>query len=159
MVFAERFNLNQEDAAWAGLLHDCARCMSLNEQKAYVEKFNLSIPVDETDYPFLLHNRVGAHMAERDYGIEDRNVLAAIETHTCGDQEMSDLQKMVYIADAIEPTRTVSKDLKLTVLEALKGDLDQAFRLIVEYKLGLSRKKNNPLPGPMLRLVGQLGLA
>ncbi len=66
-----------------------------------------NIPVSdfERSHPFLLHSRLGAYIAHEKYGIDDQEILSAINYHTTGRREMSLLEKIIYIADYIEPMR------------------------------------------------------
>ena len=73
----------------AGLLHDCAKCMS-DEKKLHIcDKNNLSYSSMEADHPYLLHGKVGAHIARKKFGIKDEDILQAITWHTTGRPNMS----------------------------------------------------------------------
>ena len=120
-----------EKAELAGLLHDCAKCMD-NEKKIHIcEKHNLEISEAEQRNPFLLHAKVGAHLAYKKYHIEDNDIINAILYHTTGRPEMSLLEKIVYIADYIEPGRDQAPNLSL-IRELSFHNLDQALIKILE---------------------------
>lgn len=90
----------------AGILHDCAKYMSDKELLQECEKYNLPFTDTEKKLPHLLHAKLGAVYAGEKYGIEDESILDAIKYHTTGRPAMSKLEKIVYIADYIEPYRT-----------------------------------------------------
>ncbi len=101
-----------EDAMLAGLLHDCAKCIPNDEKIALCEKYHILIRPVEYENPYLLHARLGAFLAEKNYGVSDPLILHAIKVHTTGEPDMSLLDKIIYIADYIEPGRKNAPDLE-----------------------------------------------
>ena len=99
---AEKFGLNPEKAYIAGLLHDCAKCFS-NEKLLEIIKENLKVEEAEMQNYKTLHAPVSAYYAEKEFGIEDGEILSAIRWHTLGKLDMTDFEKIVFIADKIEP--------------------------------------------------------
>ena len=100
---AEIYGVDVKKAYLAGLIHDCAK---YNEE-VYIKKYNIDFyiyPVSSIKDP-VLHSFLGAEVAKKVYNIYDRDVLKAIEYHTTGRPDMSDLEKIIFIADAIEPAR------------------------------------------------------
>ena len=114
-----------EKAQVAGLLHDCAKCIP-NDKKLKLCRNN-NIPVSETEQksPYLLHARLGAYIAKEKYHIQDPEILSAIEYHTTGKPAMTLLEKIIFIADYIEPMRSKAEDLPLVRRLAFE-DLDMA---------------------------------
>lgn len=103
-----------EDAMTAGLLHDCAKSMHGSELVAICEKAHLNVTAVERSNPTaLLHAKAGAYLAQHKYGITDDNLLNAIRYHTTGRPDMSKLEKIIYIADYIEPNRKQLEELDL----------------------------------------------
>ncbi len=95
-----------ENAMVAGLLHDCAKSMHGSELVAICEKGHLRMTSVERSNPTaLLHAKAGAYLAEHKYGVTDADMLNAIRYHTTGRPDMSKLEKIIYIADYIEPGR------------------------------------------------------
>lgn len=94
-----------EDAQAAGLLHDCAKCIPNKKKLKMCSHHKISITDFEREHPFLLHAKLGAYLAREKYGIRDEEILNAITYHTTGRPGMSTLEKIVYIADYIEPMR------------------------------------------------------
>ena len=102
---AMRYGANIEKAMTAGLLHDCGKYCSAKEQLKLCEKYKITLTDLEHSMPALIHAKLGAYLAENEYGIKDREVLDAITYHTTGRPEMTMLEKILYIADYIEPMR------------------------------------------------------
>lgn len=100
-------------ALTAGLLHDCAKCISNEKKIAICEKHNIPINEVEWENPFLLHAKVGSYMAMKQFNIHDQDIINAILNHTTGRPGMSPLEKIVYIADYIEPGRKQAPNLQL----------------------------------------------
>jgi len=123
---AMRFGEDAEKAYLAGLLHDCAKDLSKQEMIATAQEAGIEPNDVQLDQPIpLLHARVGAYIARRDYGIEDSCVLQAICYHQSGGIDMTALDKIVSLADMTDPIRT-GPDLEIT-RRLLKTDLDEAY--------------------------------
>lgn len=99
---AEKFGLNSEKAYTAGLLHDCAKCFS-NEKLLEIIHSNLQVEEAEMLNYKTLHAPVSAYYAQKEFGVEDNEILSAIRWHTLGQIEMSDFEKIIFLADKIEP--------------------------------------------------------
>lgn len=94
-----------KDAQLAGLLHDCAKCIPNKDKLKLCKKYGIPVTPFEAEHLYLLHAKMGAYLARKKYGVTDSAVLRAITYHTTGRENMSDLEKIVYIADYIEPKR------------------------------------------------------
>ena len=99
---ARKFNFDEEKAYIAGLLHDCAKCFA-NEKLTEIIKTHLDVQECEMLNHKTLHAPVSAYIAENEFGITDREILSAIRWHTLGKLEMTDFEKIIFIADKIEP--------------------------------------------------------
>ena len=129
-ALAMRYGYDLEKAMLAGLMHDCAKCMPNAKKLKAAEKNHLEITDLERKNPFMLHAKLGAFLAKKKYDIEDREILDAIRWHTTGKADMTTLEKIVYLADYIEPTRSFCD---LTELRTLAfQDLDRAALLGLE---------------------------
>ena len=95
-----------ETALVAGMLHDCAKCLSYKKQMSLCRKNHVQLSELESkkDSP-LLHAKAGSILAREEYGITNEDILNAIAYHTTGRPQMSPLEKIIYIADYIEPER------------------------------------------------------
>ncbi|MCM1339848.1 MAG: bis(5'-nucleosyl)-tetraphosphatase (symmetrical) YqeK [Muribaculaceae bacterium] len=98
---AETFGLDSEKAYIAGLLHDCAKCFSTEKLLSIIEE-NLIIDEDEKSNPKTLHAPVSAYVAETKFGVTDKEILSSIRWHTLGKLNMTDFEKVIFLADKIE---------------------------------------------------------
>ena len=97
IALAARFGADAKKARLAALLHDCAKHLSVGELLPYADTEPPVVPI--------LHAYAGADYAKTVYGVEDEEVLRAIRLHTTGDAGMTLLDKIIYLADMIEPSR------------------------------------------------------
>ena len=98
---ASKYSLDKEKAYFTGLIHDCAKCFSKEEMSEIIEK-HISLEDSELFSPKTFHAPVGAYIAKREFGITDKEILSAIRYHTIGKQDMSDFEKVIFLADKIE---------------------------------------------------------
>lgn len=98
-------NASIEKAMLAGLLHDCAKCLPTEEKLKLCKKHHITVSEIERENPGLLHAKAGMALAEEKYKIHNPQILHAIKVHTTGEPDMSTLDKIIYIADYIEPGR------------------------------------------------------
>lgn len=96
---------NMKDAYMAGLLHDSAKYYSDEMLISECEKHHISISETERRNPYLLHGKAGALIAKEEYNIEEEDILMAITYHTTGRPNMSLLERILFVADYIEPSR------------------------------------------------------
>ncbi len=130
---AKKYGADTNKATIAGFLHDCAKGKSTKELLELSEKFNIHVDEYKKLHPELLHDEIGACIAKTDYGIEDEEILSAIRYHTMGRENMSLLEKIIFIADYIEPGRNFPgveeirklafDDLDKSILQALDTTL------------------------------------
>ncbi len=119
----------------AGLLHDCAKCIPNERKIELCRKEKIDITEYELENPDLLHSKLGVLVAADRYDISDPVILDAIRWHTTGRPEMTMLEKIVFIADYIEPNRdkaprldvirrTAFQDIDLCTYMILKDTID-----------------------------------
>ena len=136
---------DMEKAQLAGLLHDCAKCIPNEKKLKICVKNNIPVTQVEKDNPFLLHAKVGAFLARVLYEVEDAEILHAISVHTTGAPAMNTLDKIVFIADYIEPKRDKAANLK-EIRKTAFEDLDEALKMIlcdtIHYLNGSKNDKN-----------------
>ena len=120
---AKQFNCDVEKAQIAGLLHDCAKCLSKEELQVHSDCFE----EDEKISSKTWHAPVGVVVAKEQFGIVDEEILDSIRWHTIGRQNMTDFEKIIFIADKIED-RTREDELRIPITQALKerNNLDDA---------------------------------
>ena len=105
MNLAMRYGYDIDKAELAGLLHDCAKCIPAKKKLKICKDNKIPVTDFEREHTFLLHAKVGAWVAREKYGVTDPEILSAITWHTTGKENMTLLEKIVYIADYIEPAR------------------------------------------------------
>ena len=127
---AMRYDYDINKAYLAGLLHDCAKCMSHEERMNYCKKHKLEVSEYEKQNPALLHAKVGADLCSRKYGVGDEEIASAVRYHTTGRPEMTLLEKIVFIADYLEPHRNDAEDLPIVRRQVFE-DIDLALRTIL----------------------------
>jgi len=120
---AEQYGADVKKAELAGLLHDCAREMKVEDILKICRQNNIKTDDISLMQPKLLHGPVGSIIAREEYGIEDEEILSAIYCHTTGRKDMSTLDKIIFLADYIEPGRDFPGVDKAR--EAVFEDLDK----------------------------------
>lgn len=133
-----------EKALTAGLLHDCAKCIPPEKKIKLCRKNHILISEAEYANPGLLHAKLGAYFAEKKYHIDEAEVLCAIRCHTTGRPAMSALDKIIYIADYIEPGRPMLPNMSIVRKLAFQ-DLDACVCRILEDSLVYLKSRNIPL--------------
>ena len=119
-----------EKALVAGFLHDCAKSLSHDEQVKVCEKNGIDMTEVERKNHSLLHAKVGVYIAKTQYDIDDPEILDAIRWHTTGRENMALLEKIIYIADFIEPNRKPLENMNEIRKEAFT-DLDRCLAHIL----------------------------
>lgn len=128
-----------EKAYLAGLLHDCGKSIDADKRIAFCEKYNIMISECERSNPSLLHAKVGGFLAMDTFKVHDSEVINAILNHTTGRPAMSMLEKIVYVADYIEPGRDKAPNLS-TIRKQAFTDIDAALLHILEDTLDYTSK-------------------
>lgn len=128
---AMRYGVDLQQAALAGLLHDCAKCLEEKELLKECGKYQIACSSTERKQPYLLHAKLGACYARKKYHVSDEMIGTAIRYHTTGRAGMGLLEKIIFTADYIEPHRKM-----LPVLPAIRQmafeDLDEAVYMILK---------------------------
>ena len=121
---ADRFGLDREKAYLCGLIHDCAKCFSNSELKDSICNCK-DLCEGELINPKTYHAPAGAILAEKELGICDKEILSATRWHTLGKVQMTDFEKIIFIADKIEK-RTRPLEHREPIEKALQKGLDNA---------------------------------
>lgn len=135
-----------EKAELAGLLHDCGKRDSDEVILKKCLKRGIEVTDDERRAPSVLHAKYGAWLAQNRYEIQDLEILSAIRWHTTGKPDMSTLEKILYIADYIEPRRFKADNLPQMRALAFR-DLDQTMYEILKGTLEYLEKKGGAVDG------------
>lgn len=148
--FAARYGENEERAWLAGLLHDCAKGIPTAEQVAQCDRLGVDLDPATRQCPQVAHGFLGAFLAARDYGISDPAILSSIRKHTVGANEMSVLDKIVFLADGTEPSRHYpGVD---AVRAAADRDLDEALRIFLDGQISYLSAKGGEIHPSTLAL-------
>lgn len=139
---AKHWGANEEHARRAGILHDCTKYWSLEENLRCCEKYGVELDELECKAVKLLHSKTGACMAKYVFGEPDE-VYNAIYYHTTGRANMSLLEKILYIADYMEPNRDFEGVEELRRLAYT--DLDAAVLMGCEMSIEEMKERGNPL--------------
>lgn len=138
----------------AGMLHDCAKCLSHKKQMALCVKSHVQLSeLEAEENSPLIHAKAGSVLAKEEYGITDEDILNAISYHTTGRPQMSPLEKIIYIADYIEPgrkhikrTASIPSTDRLTQVRRMAyRDLDEALRNILGDSLAYLQEKGGKI--------------
>ncbi len=138
---AREYGLNVEKAQVAGLLHDCAKCLPKEELEKYIDTFEECEKLSVKTW----HAPVGVIIAKNEYGVTDDEILSAIRWHTIGKKNMTDFEKIIFIADKIE-RRTRETDFREKIETALnqRHNLDDA--LLKSFKITIKSLLKRRLP-------------
>jgi len=127
---ASVYGEDRERAAVAGLLHDCARDIKGEEVFRLCESFGIEVDEVARFQPELLHGPLGSRIAGAEYGITDKEILEAISCHTTGRSGMGMLDKIIFLADYIEPGRRFPGVEE--VRETAANDIDRAMVMALD---------------------------
>lgn len=141
---AMRYNVDIDKAILAGLLHDVSKRCKSDKYIDMCIAYDIYISESEYKNPGLLHAKLSAYIAENEYDVLDLDILSAIECHTTGKPNMTLLEKIVYIADYIEPSRTKQIHLK-ELRETVFISLDKALLMILEDSVEYLKSTNKAI--------------
>jgi len=129
---AERWGADREEAAEAAILHDITKKLNLREQLILCEKYGIIPDALEAKSEKLLHAKTGAALARERFGVNDR-VYESIKWHTTGKADMSLLDKIIYMADYIEPNRDFEglEELRRLAYSDLDAAMALGFRMSI----------------------------
>ncbi len=134
---AQKYGVSIEKAEISAMLHDCAKNLDEAENKSMLtlcEEYGVKLDSYAKEEKALIHAYLGREVAKKDYGITDPEILDAIYYHTTARVGMSDLEKVIYIADMTEPGRTIQQADEIRKLTEI--GLDEALL----YAIGCSIK-------------------
>ena len=139
---AEKYGADVDKARVAALLHDCTKRLTMEEQLALCEKYGIALDELEQRTLKLLHAKTGAALAREVFGADDE-ICNAILWHTTGKPDMTRLEKVIYLADFIEPNRSFPgvEALRRTVWQ----DLDQGLLMGLSMTIEEMEEMGNPV--------------
>ncbi len=136
---AFKFDVNPDQAELAAILHDYAKYWPIEAQQKILEKEGRSLDLLQYDKQ-LWHAHVGAYVIEKDLGIEDQEILNAVRYHTSGREDMTLLDKVICLADYIEPGRhfpevdSLRELAEVSLDSALIAGLDSTISMLIKQK-------------------------
>ena len=133
---------NEGDAFRAGLLHDVTKALPGDMQLQLSEAYGLQLDDFSRENPKTIHAITGAAVAQRVFG-ESGAVVSAIDSHTTGKRNMNTLEKIIYIADYMEPNRSFEGVEQLRQLA--ETDLDGALRMGLQMSIDLLKEQGRTI--------------
>jgi len=131
---ADIYGADKSKAYKAGLLHDAAKEISIAEMKAYIKKAGIYIDACMENNSALLHAYASSAMAKDVFNVSDEQILSAIMYHTTGRENMSLLEKIIFIADAADDSRTYDPQIK-EWRELAKRNIDKAILKVLDFNI------------------------
>ena len=141
---ADMYDEDAEKAYTAALLHDIAKEMPNSSKLNMARAVGIKIDEELEKMPHLLHGALGAQIAKVDFGIDDEYILDAIRYHTTGRANMTNLDKIIYLADLIEPNREIYEGLSL-IRQKAYDNLDEAVHEGIKDSIAYVEKKGEPV--------------
>jgi len=140
---AAYYNYDISKAKLGGLIHDCAKDFCIEKQKQFAR--NCDLFVDDLTYmvPEIIHAPASAYISKDIFGVTDIDILSAIRYHATGKANMSLIEKIIYIADIIEPERDFKEVEKIR--EMAYSNLDEALLLALNSAIIYIMEKNSIL--------------
>ena len=130
IMLAERHGVNVDDAEMAALVHDVVKEQGLDEAKQILIERGETVYLENSTK--VWHAPLGAFVANELFGIENGDILNAVRYHTTGRPKMSELEKVVFVADYTEPNREFGG---ASVVRGFWDDLDRAVFEILKQKI------------------------
>lgn len=132
-----------DKAVLAAALHDIGKGQSPEDLRERLREWGSDVPDDDEPYPPLWHAIYGREVARRDFGIDDKNILDAIEFHPTGRPAMSKVEAALFLADYTEPLRQFEPENP--ILETVERDLTQAIYFVLCEKIAHVQRKDKPV--------------
>ncbi|QPC46955.1 bis(5'-nucleosyl)-tetraphosphatase (symmetrical) YqeK [Mangrovibacillus cuniculi] len=149
ITLASKYAVDQKKAELAAIFHDYAKFRDLDEMRNIIVQKSLD-PLLLSFHSELWHAPVGALLVQQEIGIVDEEILSAIRYHTSGRKEMTELEKIIYVADYIEPGRDFPGVEEVRKLAEVS--LDAALKQSVKNTINFLLKKEVPIYPDTLNL-------
>lgn len=154
LLLAQCYQQDARSAAIAGLLHDCARCIPEEDIGNRLRSADIVLEEEDRQFPQLWHAFLAAEMVKTTFGVSDEVIQRAVRIHPTGDEAMGLLDKILFLADCIEPGRCFDSVSRLRNLAY--HDLDQAVIEALRNKIASLRTCGRPLHSRSLRALADL---
>jgi predicted HD superfamily hydrolase involved in NAD metabolism len=134
---AELYGADKEKAFIAGILHDIAKGMPAEKLLKISEENGIEVDEYEKNNAELMHGKIGSYIISKELGINNSDILSAVQWHTTGHADMSLLEKIIYLADIIEPGRTFKEieNIRKLAYENINKAMKVSLRESIDYVL------------------------
>ncbi len=150
---AYNYHYDENKAYIAGLVHDIAKEFNDEENKKYIDKYNLLEFIDDIPTNRILHGPIGSLYLEENYKL-DNDIIKAVRFHTTGDPSMGLLEKIVFVADKIEPNKTyngIEEERELAY-----KDIDKCMMLCIENNIKKLTKEKKRVNNKSIEVLNSL---
>ncbi|NMC57424.1 MAG: HD domain-containing protein [Eubacteriaceae bacterium] len=131
---AQIYGADKEKAYKAGLLHDAAKELSVDKMREHIKNNDMQVDIYMENNSALLHAYASAAMAKAMFDVEDAEILNAITYHTTGKENMTLLEKIIFIADATDESRTYDKKIEQW-RDLAKKDINAAILKVLDFNI------------------------
>ena len=147
---AKRYGVDEEKAYLAGLVHDIAKEFTDKENAYYIKKYRLKSNLLKEKYKYLLHGIIGSLYLKDKYGLDDE-ICNAVMVHTIGDENMTMLDKILFVADKTEPNKNFNgteEERKLSYI-----NIDKTLVLCLENYVNSRKEKGKKVNKKTLNVI------
>lgn len=138
LEYAEIYKVDKESTRLAAIAHDIAKELTDYEVNEYINKYNIELDEIEKLNKSLLHGKIGAYICQNEFGFT-LDMTNAIKYHTTGRENMSTLEKIIYLADATEENR----DYDYTeYVDTIKSDINEGMVKVSKWVINSLLKRN-----------------
>ena len=137
--YAKIYNVDIETVKLVAISHDIAKELSEEENQEYISKYNIKLDDIEKVNKSLLHAKIGAYICKEKYGFTD-DMVNSVRYHTTGRENMSVLEKIVYLADATEEGR--KEYIVSEYVDIINKDIDKGMVEISKWVMNKLLKNN-----------------
>ena len=131
----EKYLTSPEKVSIAGYLHDISAIYPNNQRISVAQKYGIELNEAEMAIPMIIHQKISKSIAKMDFGIEDNEILSAIECHTTLKKNYSDIDLVLFVADKIKWDQEGKPPYLDGLLQALNCSLENAAYFYIDYIL------------------------
>ncbi|NFA63076.1 HD domain-containing protein [Enterococcus faecalis] len=131
----EKYLTSPEKVSIAGYLHDISAVYPNNQRINVAQKYGIELSEAEMAFPMIIHQKISKSIAKMDFGIEDNEILSAIECHTTLKKNYSDIDLVLFVADKIKWDQEGKPPYLDGLLQALNCSLENAAYFYIDYIL------------------------
>ena len=162
LEYAKLNGLDYDETFIAALFHDIGKELSDEESLALCQQYHIELDEYEKKHIYLAHGKVGAVILERDWGISKPSILNGIKYHTLGRLNMTDLEKVIYLADMTEEGRSSYKG-KEEIKRLAQYNLDRAmYKALIStynYVTNILKQEVHPIINELITYYKQFDIS